>query len=297
VQGAGAAAEIALGIHRANAFGGLDLLIVGRGGGSIEDLWAFNEEPVVRAIVGSALPVISAVGHERDVTLADHAADMRAATPSRAAEIAVRDAREVRREIAGRAHRASVSMHSRAGAARAHLRALTERYGFRQPRELLRQRAQRVDELHAGLVHLTARRNAAARESLRLLARRLLLAGPSAASLAQRRRDVGTLVSRARRAASNGLAGRRHAVARSVAALRALGPEHVLARGYALVWRARAEALAVRAEGIETGEALTLVFGDGEVDARAGAVRGGRSALLPAPASGAEPGGMSTEDA
>ncbi|HEV2105843.1 MAG TPA: exodeoxyribonuclease VII large subunit, partial [Candidatus Eisenbacteria bacterium] len=96
VQGEGAAAEIAAAIERFNRHGGVDLLIVGRGGGSIEDLWAFNEEPVVRAIAGSRLPVISAVGHEVDVTLADLAADVRAATPSNAAELAVRDAAEVR---------------------------------------------------------------------------------------------------------------------------------------------------------------------------------------------------------
>src|SRR5439155_844154 len=96
VQGEGAAEEIAAAIERFNRFGRVDLLIVGRGGGSIEDLWAFNEEVVVRAIAGSTLPVISAVGHEVDWTLADLAADMRAATPSNAAEIAVR----VRAEVA-----------------------------------------------------------------------------------------------------------------------------------------------------------------------------------------------------
>ena len=96
VQGAEAAEEIAAAIHRLNNRADIDLIITGRGGGSMEDLWAFNEEVVARAIAASELPVISAVGHEPDVTIADFAADLRAATPSNAAELAVPDQREVR---------------------------------------------------------------------------------------------------------------------------------------------------------------------------------------------------------
>lgn len=92
VQGEGAAAEIAAGIERMNAHGEVDVIIVGRGGGSIEDLWAFNEEVVVRAVAASRIPVVSAVGHETDFTLCDFAADRRAATPSNACEIVVPDA-------------------------------------------------------------------------------------------------------------------------------------------------------------------------------------------------------------
>ena len=96
VQGAGAAEEIALAIALGNRVEGADLIVVARGGGSLEDLWAFNEEVVARAIAGSRLPVVSAVGHEVDVTLADHAADFRALTPSEAGERCVPDAREAR---------------------------------------------------------------------------------------------------------------------------------------------------------------------------------------------------------
>ncbi|MBD3240895.1 MAG: exodeoxyribonuclease VII large subunit [Chitinivibrionales bacterium] len=99
VQGDGAAAEIAAGIRRFNEHGGVDLLIVGRGGGSIEDLWAFNEETVARAIYESQIPIISAVGHETDFTIADFVADVRAPTPSAAAEAAVADDRERRRHF------------------------------------------------------------------------------------------------------------------------------------------------------------------------------------------------------
>ena len=88
VQGEGAAQEIVANIQKANARTDLDVLIIGRGGGSIEDLWAFNEEPVVRAIFESRIPIISSVGHETDTTLADFVADRRAATPTAAAELA-----------------------------------------------------------------------------------------------------------------------------------------------------------------------------------------------------------------
>jgi len=101
VQGAGAAQDIVRGIADLNAQGESEVLIVGRGGGSLEDLWAFNEEPVVRAIAASRIPVVSAVGHEIDVTLADFAADVRAPTPSAAAELVVPDKEEIQGYVVG----------------------------------------------------------------------------------------------------------------------------------------------------------------------------------------------------
>ena len=99
VQGEGSAQQIADAIDFFNEKYPVDVLIVGRGGGSIEDLWSFNEEVVVRAIYRSQIPVISAVGHETDTTLADYVADKRAATPSQAAEFAVRDVKELKNHI------------------------------------------------------------------------------------------------------------------------------------------------------------------------------------------------------
>lgn len=113
VQGEEAAAEIAAAIDAVNNRADVDLIITGRGGGSKEDLWAFNEEIVVRAIFISNIPVISAVGHEPDVTIADYVADLRAATPSNGAELAVPDQAEVRRRLSQLRHRLAAAMQSR----------------------------------------------------------------------------------------------------------------------------------------------------------------------------------------
>jgi len=136
VQGEGAAIEIADAIRRFNRYGGVDVLIVGRGGGSLEDLWAFNEEPVVRAIVGSKLPIITGIGHESDVTLADHAADVRGATPSNAAERSVRDWREVAHRVEALRDRLDRQMRQSLRWRRQRLDHLLEKYGFKDLREL-----------------------------------------------------------------------------------------------------------------------------------------------------------------
>lgn len=115
MQGDGAAEDIARAIARLNARGGVDVLLVGRGGGSIEDLWAFNEEVVARAIRASAIPVISCVGHEIDFTIADFAADARAATPSNAAELAVPVYAELVRAVDALGERLASGLKARIG--------------------------------------------------------------------------------------------------------------------------------------------------------------------------------------
>jgi exodeoxyribonuclease VII large subunit len=126
VQGAGAAAEVVAALALANRVEGADLIILARGGGSLEDLWAFNEEAVARAIVDSRLPVVSAIGHEVDVTVADLAADRRALTPSEAGEICVPDAEEVRRDLDRLAQRLAYSSRLRLEDARNSLERLAE---------------------------------------------------------------------------------------------------------------------------------------------------------------------------
>ena len=118
VQGADAAADIARAIREANRWGGADVLIVGRGGGAAEDLWAFNEEIVARAIAGSRIPVVSAVGHETDFTIADFVADLRAATPSAAAELVTQDMEALRGRMEAAVRRLEKALSARVSTAR-----------------------------------------------------------------------------------------------------------------------------------------------------------------------------------
>jgi len=146
VQGDGAAQQIAAAIDLLNRLDGVDVMIVGRGGGSLEDLWPFNEELVARAIFESRIPVISAVGHEVDVTIADWVADRRAATPSEAAELVVPDRAAVEDELRGQANRLRAAVGQLLRRARQRLDELTGRRVLRRPLERIETATQRLDE-------------------------------------------------------------------------------------------------------------------------------------------------------
>ncbi len=158
VQGEGAAAEIAAGIRAFNARGNVDVLIVGRGGGSFEDLWEFNDEQVVRSIVESALPVISAVGHETDFTLADFAADVRAATPSEAAELAVPDTQQRLRQVTELSARLRQSMLGQLALRENELRLLERTVTLQSPMNRATDGLLRLDDLRERLDGAMARR-------------------------------------------------------------------------------------------------------------------------------------------
>jgi exodeoxyribonuclease VII large subunit len=151
VQGDGASHEIARAIAAANALKQCDVIILGRGGGSLEDLWAFNEERVARAIFASEIPIISAVGHETDVTIADFAADLRAATPSAAAEHAVPDQQEWLYRFAQWEARLQQQLQRRLGQKQQALGWLTQRLQQQHPGRKLARNAQRMDELESRL--------------------------------------------------------------------------------------------------------------------------------------------------
>lgn len=167
VQGEGAAQEIAAAVEQVNRLTGeFDCIVVTRGGGSLEDLWAFNEEIVVRAIYASRIPVVSAVGHEIDVTLSDLVADVRALTPSEAAERIAPAASEMTALLGQYARRLVTALRSRAAAARARLEALAGRRAFRRPFERLQEHSRRLDEMEL-------RMHRAARGRLRLAGRQV----------------------------------------------------------------------------------------------------------------------------
>ena len=273
VQGEGAAQEIAAAIERFDRYGRVDLLIVGRGGGSIEDLWAFNEEAVVRAIAACRLPVVSAVGHEVDVTLADLAADVRAATPSNAAELAVPDRADVARQVAQWRERLERTARQGLAARRQRLAALTERYGFRRQAEALGHLQQRVDELLDRLQDALRSLLGRARERVGRLATAYgLREWPR--TLEVHREVLGDLREQLDGAAVRAGLARRSAAAALADRLRALSPRRVLERGYCLVRTSEGTFVRVAA-ALATGQRLTIEFARGEADARVEEIRPG----------------------
>ncbi len=147
VQGIGAAEEIAEAIADLNKLQLVDVMIIGRGGGSLEDLWAFNEEIVARAVFASTIPVISAVGHEIDFSISDFAADLRAPTPSAAAELVVKDKNDVVELIRNFCYTMNSSMINSIESYNNTILNLTQSYSFNKPHDMLRQRSQQIDEL------------------------------------------------------------------------------------------------------------------------------------------------------
>jgi exodeoxyribonuclease VII large subunit len=166
VQGEGAAEEVAEAVRRMNRIGGIDVLIVGRGGGSLEDLWAFNEEPVARAVAGSRIPVVSAVGHETDFTICDFAADLRAPTPSAAAELVAPRLDELLSRLDLFAQRLRQGLGRAFEERRARVDAAAARLDPRRFLRAVNERQQRVDDLGTRLAGAAARLIARRREGL-----------------------------------------------------------------------------------------------------------------------------------
>lgn len=166
VQGEGAAAEIAAGLKLAAKMPGVDVIITGRGGGSLEDLWAFNEEIVARAIVASPIPVVTAVGHEIDVTIADLVSDRRALTPSEAGELVVPLVSEVRQSLMTARQRLTSALAQKARQSRSVLDALAQRRCFTRPTERLHDLAARLDDWELRLQRALRHRVDATRQKL-----------------------------------------------------------------------------------------------------------------------------------
>jgi len=181
VQGEGAAAEIAQGIRSAHLLRPRpDVLVVGRGGGSVEDLWCFNEETVVRAIFEAEIPVISAVGHEIDVTLSDLVADARALTPTEAGQLVAPATHELRLGMRNLRQRLVAALRARAAEARARWSALSENRVFRRPLDAIHDLDRRLDELEARIERATKYRLTSAQERLAKDAGRLEALSPLA---------------------------------------------------------------------------------------------------------------------
>jgi exodeoxyribonuclease VII large subunit len=267
VQGEGAAEEIAAAIRLLNEFNvgvqasaclegeenrsklklelqqaGLDLILVTRGGGSLEDLWAFNEEIVARAIFESALPVVSAVGHEIDFTISDFVADMRAATPSAAAEIITEGVFASRQLVAN----------------------LTQRMVRAHPRRRMNELLQRLDDLQTGLLRCTRQGTKERQVAWQNLATRLLRVRP-AQLLKQRRESLVLKQRRLRELANVCLRNGRNRFEATEARLRLLGPEQVLSRGYSITMDAVTGKVLRVAKDVKVGQHLKTRLKAGEV--------------------------------
>ncbi|WP_312471821.1 exodeoxyribonuclease VII large subunit [Neobacillus sp.] len=186
VQGENAAPSIAKAIEKANNIREIDVLIVGRGGGSIEELWAFNEERVARAIFSSRIPIISAVGHETDFTIADFVADLRAPTPTGAAELAVPHIEELMDRVLQRQARLLRVMQEKFRFEKERLNRVQKSYAFRYPHRLYEQKLEHVDKLTEQLVRGTSRLSLIKKGQHEILYKRLQRNHPRAALLEAR---------------------------------------------------------------------------------------------------------------
>lgn len=287
VQGRGAGVEIAAALERASRRGECDVLILARGGGSLEDLWAFNEEVVARAIVACSMPVIAGVGHEVDITIADFAADLRAPTPTGAAERAVPDAGDWLQRLATLHRRLQQAAGRETRLAATRLQGLGHRLQRVHPALQLARDAQRLDGLERRLRAAQAARHAALRRQVEGLAARIGRQSPALRLQAQghrlgllERQLVSAMVQQHRGAAERlGTAARtlppailrllerrRAALGGASRALNAVSPLGTLQRGYAIVTGADGRVLR-EAREVAVGEHITARLADGYLEA------------------------------
>ena len=266
VQGAAAVPELLAALALAAQRAEVDVLIVARGGGSLEDLQAFNDERVARAIRASPVPVITGVGHEVDFTIADFVADVRAPTPSGAAELAVPDRREWLLRLARIAQRLDVAAARQMRSEAERLRNLRQRLARLHPGNRLQQGAQRLDDLEQRLGSLLRLRLAGDSARLQDLAARLAARSPvlRLRDLRLREQQLTTRLDGAMQQALQRL-GQRLALAQR--GLHAISPLATLGRGFALATRARDGALLHAADEVEVGESIRVRLGRGALDA------------------------------
>lgn len=264
VQGEGSAAEVADNIHRANTRGDLDVLIIGRGGGSIEDLWAFNEEVVVRAIFESHIPIISSVGHETDTTLADFVADRRAATPTAAAELATPVTKlDLLAHLQQQQNRLAAAMSNRLTYNRERLAKLSHSVIFRQPERLYDSYLQKLDQLNLRIKQKIREYYNEEVQRARLLQHRLEALAP----LRQVQIYQERVAQLERLLRSNMAVVYDHKVAevkRLSDALLMLDTSRIVARGYAIV--KKDEQVLESIEKVNKKDQLTILMRDGQIE-------------------------------
>uniref|UniRef100_A4XY22 Exodeoxyribonuclease 7 large subunit n=1 Tax=Ectopseudomonas mendocina (strain ymp) TaxID=399739 RepID=A4XY22_ECTM1 len=263
VQGREATAQIVRALQRADALG-FDALILARGGGSLEDLWCFNEESVARAVAACVTPIVSAVGHETDVSIADFVADVRAPTPSAAAELLAPDSSELVQRLHNLQRRLVLHMQGRLARERLRLDGVSRR--LRHPGERLRQQAQRLDDLDMRLRRAFAQRLANQYERLARLDARLAAQHPGR-NLALLRQRLDGLAARLPRAMQGQLRSQRQQLGALAAQLQIVSPLATLGRGYSILLDERGQAVRSAAQ-TQPGQRLKARLSEGELDVR-----------------------------
>jgi exodeoxyribonuclease VII large subunit len=268
VQGEGSAGEIAAAINQFNALHAarklrLDVLIVTRGGGSLEDLWAFNEEIVARALARSKIPTISAVGHEIDFTIADFVADLRAPTPSAAAELVVKAKEEFVTLVKQCQKRLDKDLRLRVGEVRRRFMELATSYVFRQPAELIRQYQQQVDDMRHRLAQATGAAFDSQRARLETASGKFKLLSPQA-RMANWRQQLDSQQRRFDAAFAQSWQATNHRLEQAVAKLDLLSPKSTLSRGYSITTLADSGRLVRSASNVASGTKISTKLLDGE---------------------------------
>ncbi|SFF55690.1 Exodeoxyribonuclease VII large subunit [Fontimonas thermophila] len=266
VQGASAPPAIVHALRELPQRAPVDVVILARGGGSLEDLWAFNDEAVARAIRACAVPVICGIGHEVDVTIADFAADLRAPTPTAAAERVAPDIADLDTGIRQQQARLHHAIERRMETQIRRLDSLDARLQAQHPARRMQDRAQRLDELHGRIIQSMTTRIAALRQGLHRLAAQLQARAP-ATQIVLRQRRLDTAQARLHGALRRHLANADLRCQRAASVLASLDPRAVLARGYAIALDAQGHVLSDAAQA-RIGDALRLILARGELDAR-----------------------------
>lgn len=263
VQGREATAQIVRALQLADR-AGFDAIILARGGGSLEDLWCFNEEAVARAVADCLTPIVSAVGHETDVSISDFVADVRAPTPSAAAELLAPDSSDLQRRLDSLSRRLALSLRTRLSHEQLRLEGLARR--LRHPGERLRQQAQRLDDLDMRLRRAFAQQSTSRQERLARLDGRLHAQHPGRALTLLRQR-LDSLGERLPRAIELQLRQQRQQLAALGQQLHIVSPLATLGRGYSILLDERGQAVRSAAQ-TRPGQRLKARLGEGELDVR-----------------------------
>ncbi|MFX3633592.1 MAG: exodeoxyribonuclease VII large subunit [Candidatus Pristimantibacillus sp.] len=273
VQGAQSAASIVQAIDSMNRFNEIDVLIVGRGGGSLEELWAFNEEPVARSIAASRIPIISAVGHETDFTIADFVADLRAATPTAAAELAVPHIAELQQQLNRQRQRLEQSLRQMLQSRKEQLHRVRRSPFFIHPRKYLLEQAQRLDRLQERLQQRTLRKVERGSARLQRLNSALAVHHPGEQVIYAAKR-LQSNAKRLEQVMQASVKERKLKLHGTIRQLDALSPLKVMSRGYSLVYDEQEQHLIKSISEVQLGDVVKVKVADGQLDCHVWSMRG-----------------------